>query len=85
MNIEVRSYDPFAVMEIGFKHGIDRPSDGFNHYSVESNWGSSRITLFVESTETLKELAFEILKAVANTEAVAKTELKAQEDQSSDN
>jgi len=80
MNIEVRSYDPFAVMEIGFKHGLDKqPSDGFNHYSVETTSLSSRIMLFVESTETLKELAFEILKAVA------KTELKAREDQSSDN
>ena len=82
MNIEVRSYEPFAVMEIGFKHGIDKPSDGFKHYSVESHSLGSRITLFVESTETLKDLAFEILKAVANTEAVAKTELEAQGNQS---
>jgi hypothetical protein len=79
MNIEVRSYEPFAAMEIGFKHGLDKPSDGFNQFSVETNSLSSRVILFVESTETLKDLAFEILKAVA------KTELEAQEDQSSDN
>lgn len=79
MNIEIRNYEPFAVMEIGFKHGLDKPSDGFNHYSVENTSLSSRIMLFVESTETLKDLAFEILKAVA------KTELEAQEAQSSDN
>ena len=80
MDIEVRSYaESFAVMEIGFQHGLDTPKDGLNHFSIENIFHRSSIKLFVESTETLKDLAFEILKAVA------KTELEAQEDQSSDN
>lgn len=74
MNIEVRNYEPFAVMEIGFPHGLDKPSDGFKHYSVETNSLRSKILLYVESTDTLKDLAFEILKVVAKTEVEAQGE-----------
>lgn len=75
MDIEVRSYDQSAVMEIGFQHGLDK-TNHVKHFSIESIFQRSSIKLYVESTETLKDLGFEILKAVA------KTELEAQENQS---
>jgi hypothetical protein len=68
MDIEVRNYDPFAVMEIGFQHGLGRTND-VKHFSIENIFQRSSIKLYVESTETLKDLAFEILKAVAQAEA----------------